>query len=129
MSDLFKYTVIGIEREGGQIISHFVRAESSSEAFKIVAKVSDLDMVAAIDGFINEGAGIDFAGTAVVDSETILEQDDVFQGVDVSDFYIDDDCNPDEYWLKKAAGEKEIYSAYDASQAELAYFMAGGRKQ
>lgn len=47
--ELNNYTVIGIDPENGQIISHHVNAKSNSEAFYIVAKVSSVDLVAAFD--------------------------------------------------------------------------------
>lgn len=47
-------------------------------------------------GWISEGSDVDFAGSAIVDSETVLSQSDVFSGAEVDDFYEDDEYTPDQ---------------------------------
>lgn len=128
-TELSKYTVIGIDPESGQIIRHHVKAKSNSEAFYIVAKVSSVDLVAAFDGWISEGSGVEFAGSAIVDSETVLSQSDVFSGAEVDDFYVDDEYTPDQYWVDMGAGVcNSEYSIENQTKAEHAYMVSGGRK-
>jgi len=45
------------------------------------------------------------------------------------DFYVDEDFNPDVYWLEKAVGLREVdYTTEDVAIAENVYLKSGGRK-
>jgi len=125
---LKNYTVIAINRDSGQIISHHVSAISSGEAFVIVSKISDLDLVAAIDGWITEGKGIEFPGSATVDSDTVLAQPEVFGGQSVCDFYMDDEYTPDSYWISLVSEGATVLTPENEGKAEQLYMRVGGRK-
>jgi hypothetical protein len=74
-----KFTVIGFYEETGQIFSHHIEANNSSHAFYVVAQEHEsANLVTVIDGHLNEGQGIEFAGDRFVDSETICAQPEVF---------------------------------------------------
>ena len=73
------YTVIGFYEESHQLFSHHVKAVDSKGAFALVSKAhSDAVFTAVLDGTLNEGDGIEFPGTALVDAETVLSQPEVF---------------------------------------------------
>ena len=73
------YTVIGFYEESNQIFSHHVKAIDPKGAFAVVSKsYPDAVFNAAISGTLNEGDGIEFPGTALVDAETVLSQPEVF---------------------------------------------------
>lgn len=75
------YTVIGIYAHNAQIFSEFVLAENRMSSFTVCAgneEYIDAEFVCSIDGHVKEGETIDFAGTALVDTDTVLEQSDVF---------------------------------------------------
>ena len=96
---------------------------NESEAFALVAKVRDVEFIAAIEDKLFEGKEIEFAGTATVDSETIKDQSDVFI-IDggVTDLYINEDFEIDPYWLGQTESQTD-------DEAMAVYFKRGGRKQ
>lgn len=74
-----QYTVIGYYEENGQTFSHHVDATSPQNAFfKVAQEHSSACLIATLDGHLEEGKDITFAGESVVDAETILSQPDVF---------------------------------------------------
>lgn len=76
---LSKLTVIAINEENGQIISHHVKAATSYAAFATVAAMDErLTLVTVLPGWLHEGTDIDFPGSTVVEGTTILEQPEVF---------------------------------------------------
>lgn len=129
MCKLKKYTVIAVCRDSGQIISRHVSALTSSESFTVVSRISDLDHVASLNGWIMEGEGVEFPGSATVCSDTVLEQPDVFGGNNIPSFYVDDEYTPDDYWVDIAGGQEgSDMSAENIRKAELLYMQFGGRK-
>ena len=73
------YTVIAFAEETGIIITHHVSANNGMSAFAQAAAMDpELTMVVAIEGWNKEGVELTFPGEALVDSETILDQPDVF---------------------------------------------------
>lgn len=123
MKELQPFSVLGTDEESGQIILHHVFALDEREAFALVAKVIDMEMIACLKGHIREGHGIEFAGTAIVDSTTILDQPDVFTAENISDFYIDEDFNINPSWITGI----NPHSGIDESFLIQAYLNAGGR--
>lgn len=76
-----KFTVIGVHNESAQIFAEHVEANNRSHAFYVCASkatFSDANFVCAVDGHLSDGNGIDFAGGLLVDTDTILEQPEVF---------------------------------------------------
>jgi len=117
------FTVISVTSDTGQICSDHVKALDESEAFALVAKVRDVEFIAAMEGKLFEGKGVQFAGTATVDSETINDQSDVFtldEGIE--DLYINEDFEIDPYWLGHTESQTDV-------QAMAVYLKMGGRKQ
>lgn len=79
-----KFTVIGYYEESGQIFAHHVEANNSQHAFYVVAQeFPDACFVVAIKGHQCEEQSLTFPGEGVVDAETVLEQEDVFNSDDV----------------------------------------------
>lgn len=79
---MYQFTVISVCPESGQIMSDHVLAESSGQSFLVAAKLrgdqSNIEFVASLRSFLEEGDEIEFPGDGVVSGETILEQEDVF---------------------------------------------------
>lgn len=75
-----KYTVIGFYEDNGQIFSHHTEAGSSAQAFYNVAKeYPEATFVTVIKGHLHEDRdGIAFPGDSLVDAETVLDQEEVF---------------------------------------------------
>lgn len=75
---LFKYTVVAIEDSGFVPFLH-VWAKDGQNAFaSAVACRTDIEVVAAVPGWQEDGKGIYSAGEGAVDAETVREQVDVF---------------------------------------------------
>ena len=75
------FTVIGIHASNGQIFSEFVEANNNTHAFSVCANMEayhDADFVCSLDGHIKEGETLSFVGSSLVDTDTIIEQPDVF---------------------------------------------------
>ncbi len=77
------FTVVGFFEETGQITCMKVSAKDKMNAFAVAAQQkpnSSLTMVVAIAGHQDDGDSgmLAFPGEGIVDSETILEQPDVF---------------------------------------------------
>lgn len=76
---MFQYTVLSYEDESGEIHCDVVETETPQLAMVEVAKKrSDCFIVSAIKGVLLESEHITFSGSAVVSSETILSQPEVF---------------------------------------------------
>ncbi|MEZ8292740.1 hypothetical protein AB6D11_02680 [Vibrio splendidus] len=74
------FTVISTDTDTGQIYSDHVKTHSFNNAIRLVAiDRPSCDLVAAINGELNEGINIEFAGSSLVDSETYLELTDETQ--------------------------------------------------
>lgn len=77
------FTVISTLEPSGQILSDHVEAVDGDHAFRIVAEElrpdSYLLFVCAVQGHLQEGAEIEFAGAGLVDSDTVLDQIGVFR--------------------------------------------------
>jgi hypothetical protein len=76
-----KFTVISVDSQTGQIYSDHCFAHERNFAFSCVAIMDgreDAEFVCSLDGHLIEGEHIDYAGTAVVSAETVLEQSDIF---------------------------------------------------
>lgn len=77
--DLLEFTVLGYVEETGSIFCEHVEALDDLSAFQAAAKDNEhITFVAVLPGHLNEGAGINFPGTGVVDATTVLEQPEVF---------------------------------------------------
>ena len=78
------HTVIGYYEDDGQLFAHHVEAEDTMDAFYECSKRPDMDdnaiFVVALPGELDEGEDFDMPGEGVVDSETVLDQPDVFKG-------------------------------------------------
>ena len=75
------FTVIGLYPETGQIFCDHIEARDDLHAFWLVAESTDaeIDFVACIPGFLTDcNDTIFFPGTAVVSSDTVLEQPEIF---------------------------------------------------
>ena len=75
------YTVIGIHAQNAQIFSEFVMANNRTHAFSVCAskeEFQDAEFVCSIDGHAKEGENINFPGAALVHTDTVLEQSEVF---------------------------------------------------
>lgn len=74
-----KFTVIAIDDATGQIVSHSVFAEDPLNAFSSAAAMnSNLTLVMALPGWQEEDKDTFFPGTAPVNSQTALDQPEVF---------------------------------------------------
>lgn len=80
---MIEFTVLSICPSSGQIFSDHVQAENSYGAFAVAAERMsgdgiDIEFVACMAGHLEEGEDIQFAGSGLVDLQTVLEQTDVF---------------------------------------------------
>ena len=76
-----KFTVIGFHAQNAQVFAEHVEANNRTHAFFVCAskpEYEDAEFLCAIDGFVKERSTIDFVGSALVDTDTIIEQPDVF---------------------------------------------------
>ena len=75
-----KFTVISFCEESGQTMSDYVVAKDIENAFASASALRDygFEMVVALSGWQSESKVLAFPGEGVVDSDTILEQTDVF---------------------------------------------------
>lgn len=73
------YTVISTNERTGKIHSFFVTAKDKTHAFFVAAQNHpNMEFVVCIEGKRTESDLLGFPGDSLVDSETILEQEDVF---------------------------------------------------
>lgn len=76
------FTVVSYSEVTGMIFKDQVHARDGIHAFAVVAANERADnavtFVCSITGHLSEGEGIDFPGEGVVDSNTVIEQYDVF---------------------------------------------------
>lgn len=76
---LLKFTVLALNENNGQIISHHVKAATAQNAFATAAAMDDaLTFVATLPGWLTEDGSIEYPGSALVGAGTILEQPEVF---------------------------------------------------
>ncbi|KZX73202.1 hypothetical protein A3715_15925 [Oleiphilus sp. HI0009] len=81
-----KFTVISVDKESGQIFSDHVLAKNGQHAFYVAAQDrEDVNFISSLSGHVNEGEEISFVGECCVDTETVLEQTDVFNGSDFNE--------------------------------------------
>lgn len=74
-----KFSVISINETSGQTVVFHVLADNSLNAFASAAAMNDnLTLVVALPGWLQEDKELFFPGESTVDSETVLEQPDVF---------------------------------------------------
>lgn len=79
------YTVIGYYEKTGRIFTDHIEADGAYRAMYLSAKNRpDATYICSHKGALHEGKGFEYAGEGVVDSETILEQADVFDRADDS---------------------------------------------
>ena len=76
------FTVVSYSEVTGMIFKDQVHARDGIHAFAVVAANERADnavtFVCSIAGHLSEGEGIDFPGEGVVDSDTVIQQSDVF---------------------------------------------------
>lgn len=75
------FTVISVDPSTAQIYADHVEADNAMAAFTAATLLREeysLDFVCAMKGHLSEGEMLFFPGAAVVDSETVLEQPNVF---------------------------------------------------
>lgn len=73
------FTVIGYEEKTGRICCDHVEANNPFQAFFVSAqKNASLSFISAHRGTLQESFEFDCPGEGVVDAETILQQEDVF---------------------------------------------------
>jgi hypothetical protein len=75
------YTVIGFHTNNAQIFSEHVMAKNRIHAFSVCAVkegFANSEFVCSLNGHEKEGGNIDFSGSALVDTDTVLEQSEVF---------------------------------------------------
>lgn len=76
---LQRYTVISFTEDTGQIFSDHVVALNRINAFASAAAIDPTrTMVVALDGWLNEGNGVEFPGEGLVDAGSVNEQPEVF---------------------------------------------------
>lgn len=74
-----KYTVIGFHNESHKSLMVKVIASCLQNSFYQAALIHpNATLISSIKGHLEEGVNIEFSGESLVDSETILEQEDVF---------------------------------------------------
>lgn len=78
------YTVVGYYEKTGRIFTDHIEADGAYRAMYLSAKNRpDATYICSHKGGLHEGKDFEYAGEGVVDSETILEQADVFDRADV----------------------------------------------
>ena len=117
------YTVIGVYTDSGQIVCHHVKANDGTHAFAVVAASvdGDIDMVVVLEGHQSEGEELTFPGESLVDSQTVLEQQDVFGDPAVTT--PEDEQPPVEIVVRlDTSYVPEDGDAFDAVQSALEHF-------
>lgn len=77
------YTVIGYYEKTGRIFTDHIEADGAYRAMYLSAQNRpDATYICSHKGALHEGKGFEYAGEGVVDSETILEQAEVFDRAD-----------------------------------------------
>lgn len=94
------YTVIGYYEKTGRIFTDHIEADGAYRAMYLSAKNRpDATYICSHKGALHEGKGFEYAGEGVVDSETILEQSDVFDRADAAEEVAEGPVAPEGYAL------------------------------
>jgi len=93
---MWSCTVIGYYESTGQLFCHHVQAKDGSLAFRACAEDHNMDedaiFVACIEGqYMHEGEGLYLPGSAVVDAQTVLDQEEFGPGPCITNHYMH--CN------------------------------------
>lgn len=129
------FTVVGYFEDSREIFSLKVTAEDEISAFAVVAKKhDDACFVAVLAGHLEEGKGIDFPGSGVVDADTVLSQPDVFGTGELTPFSDLGNVEIVEWmtFARRCAAERdepidEEDSPEAEKQAERLYYYLGGQ--